>query len=154
MAKRLCNKCDKNLVLKRITLGSRGFPILLWFSKGSSGCFKVQDRSEPNRVPVAWRQGGMDFCLSRVTHGWESRKRPDPGTGKGSQVREEDVGNGFVGNVPERQTRGVQTNRRCRQYSWRPGVTKTDDKQRRYSHRWGLADSLASRFGSRSSNSR
>lgn len=62
MAKRLCSNSNKNIILKRIAWGSRVFLILLWLSRDSSGFLRLQDRSETNRVPVAWEQGCMDFC--------------------------------------------------------------------------------------------
>lgn len=38
------------------------------------------------------------------------------------------MGNGFMGNIPERQTRSVQITRRCRLYRRRPSLKKTNDR--------------------------
>lgn len=89
---------------------------------------------------MAWEEGGVDFCLSQITHAWKFRKWPEPGRENDMPCENKNWKLAFWGTHLERQTR--------------PDGKRTNAKQIRYSQRWGLEDSLASWFCSRSSNSK
>lgn len=71
------------------------------------------------KVLVAWEEGGVDFCLSQITHAWKFRKWPEPGREKEMPRENKNWKPAFWGAHLERQRRpdGKRTNAKQMRYS-------------------------------------